>query len=168
MKVIKQSTYETCLPACLLMLTNQAPNVKEEIRIWKSGWKFNYLSGQLNYLSNHGYRFTVDIENKYYFHDLSKVIRRGTTLVRSQITQQHLKKRIANGPCVVYVDNYVFAKITHAPHFILALKEKNGEVMIADPWDGKIRKVLLKDIMRGIMSLRKHLLYSPVLITNFK
>ena len=73
MKPIKQSTYETCLTCCLLMLAGKSK--KDEIEIWKHGWKFNYLIGQLNFVSSkYNKKVTAYIENKYYFNELKKQV----------------------------------------------------------------------------------------------
>src|SRR3989339_690681 len=48
MQPMKQSTYESCLSCCLLMLCGQSQ--KDEINVWKHGWEFNYLIGQLNFV----------------------------------------------------------------------------------------------------------------------
>lgn len=164
MKVIKQSTYETCLPCCLLMVVEK--NKKDEIEIWKQGWKFNYLIGQLNYVANkYGQKFEVYVENKYYFNRLEKQKGKGIKLVNKKIDVRLLSKLLKNSKIVVYLDNYYIQKIIHAPHFLVALRRIKDRLEIADPFDGKLKKVSMNIISKGIISLRNHLRYSPVLIS---
>lgn len=164
MKIIKQSTYETCLACCLLIIADGAR--KDEIEIWKHGWKFNYLIGQLNYVANkYGVKFEAFIENKYYFDQLQKQKRRGVTLVNKKIDVILINELLKKGTAIVYVDNYVLQKVLHAPHFVLALERRADHMEIADPFDGKIKKVSVNSIRKGIGDLRNHLKYSPVVIT---
>ena len=164
MKVIKQSTYETCLACCLLMMMGRTG--RDEIEIWKRGWRFNYLIGQLNYVSGkYGREFKVYVENRYYFNQLQKQRGSGVTLVNKKIDAGLLSKLLEAGKVIVYLDNYYLQKILHAPHFVTALGQGKAFIETADSSDGKLKKIPRAIIMKGINSLRNHLKYSPVLIT---
>ncbi len=167
MKPIRQSTYETCLACCLLMIIERAK--KNEVGIWKHGWRFNYLIGQLNYVaSKYGKKFEVYIENKYYFNQLQNQKGRGIKLINKKIDAKLLSKLLENGKVIVYLDNYYLQKILHAPHFVMALGQKKDLIEVADPFDGKLKKISVSTIKKGINSLRNHLKYSPVLITSLR
>ncbi|MDP2741540.1 MAG: hypothetical protein Q8O66_02565 [bacterium] len=164
MKVIKQSTYETCLASCLLMMAGKIK--KDEIEIWKRGWKFNYLIGQLNYVSKkYNKKIEAYVENKYYFNQLQKQRGKGIKLVNKKIDVQLLSSLLESGEVIIYLDCYYFQKILHAPHFMVALRQNKNFIEIIDPFDGKLKKISVSTIKKGINSLRNHLKYSPVLIT---
>jgi len=164
MKIIKQSTYETCLPCCLLMVAGKTS--KDEIEIWKHGWRFNYLVGQLNYVANkYKKEITAYVENRYYFNQLQKQKGVGVKLINKKIDAKLLGKLLEDGKAIVYLDFYYLQKILHAPHFVVALNQDKNFIEIADSADGKLKKISKDVIKKGISSLRNHLKYSPVLIT---
>jgi len=164
MKVIKQSTYETCLPCSLLMMAGRGN--RDEIEIWRHGWKFNYLIGQLNYVaSKYKKRIVAYVENKYYFNQLQRQKSSGVKLVNKKIDAKLLSKLLEDSKVIVYLDCYYLQKILHAPHFVVALNQDKYSIEIADPFDGRLKKIPKDIIKKGISSLRNHLKYSPVLIT---
>jgi len=164
MKVIKQSTYETCLASCLLMITD-GPR-KDEIEIWKHGWKFNYLIGQLNCVaSKYGKKLEAYVENKYYFNQLQKQKRKGVEIINKKIDTKLIGELLKDGKVIVYLDIYYLQNILHAPHFVLALEKDKDFMKIADPSSGKIKKISIGILQEGIDGLRNHLKYSPVLVT---
>ncbi len=163
MKVIKQSTYETCLSCCLLMMSGR--DNKDEVEIWKRGWKFNYLIGQLNYVaSKYDRQIKAYIENKYYFNQLQKQKSSGIKLLNKKIDTKLLSKLLEKDKVILYLDNYYLQGILHAPHFVVAIKQMDNRLEVADPYDGKIKMIPIKVISKAIVSLRNHLKYSLVLI----
>ena len=165
MKIIKQSTYETCLASDLLMLIDESWSRSKEIEIWKHGWGFNYLIGQLNYVAKkYKKNFVVYIESQYYFRELRREKSQGIELVNSKIDMRLIKKLLKSGFVIVYLDNYYLQKIVHAPHFVLAERYKDDTIEIANPYDGKRKKISSEIIQKAIISLRNHLRYSPVLV----
>lgn len=167
-KPLKQSTYETCLTCCLLMLAGKSR--KDEIEIWKHGWKFNYLIGQINFVSSkYNKKVTAYIENKYYFNELKNQGGKNVRLINSKINLKLINKLLEEGSVGVYCDAYypfaAHSGYVHAPHFIVCLSRDGDFMELADPWDGQIKKWPVKEINKAIISLRNHLKYSPVLIT---
>ena len=164
MKIIKQSTYETCLACCLLMVAGKTR--KDEIEIWKHGWKFNYLIGQLNYAADkYKKRIVAYVENQYYFNQLQKQKGDGVKLVNEKIDARLLSTLLEDNKVIIYLDCYCLQKILHTPHFVIALKQEKDYLKIADPIDGKSKNISKDMIEKGISSLRNHLKYSPVLVT---
>lgn len=164
MKIIKQSTYETCLSCCLLMMAGKTR--KDEIEIWKHGWKFNYLIGQLNYIARkYGKRIEAYVENKYYLSQLQKQKCNSIKLLNKKINTKLLIKLLEKGKVIVYIDCYYLQKVLHAPHFVVAVRQVKDDIEIADPFDGEIKRIPIRVVNRAISSLRNHLKYSPVLIT---
>ena len=163
MKIIKQSTYETCLACCLLMMVGTIK--KDEIEIWKHGWKCNYLMGQLNYVADkHNKIFKVYVENEYYFNQLKKQKNKNIQLVNKKIDIKFLSHLLQEGNAIVYLDNYYQLKFLHTPHFVIASKRIENNIEIVDPYDGVVKNVSAKTIGKAIINLRNHLGYSPVLI----
>jgi hypothetical protein len=139
---------------------------EDEIKIWKHGWKFNYLVGQLNYVASHyGKRLSAYIENPYYFRDLEKQKKKGVVLLNKKINIALLSQVLKEGKVIVYLDTYHLHGILHAPHFVIATRRVGDYIEIADPYDGKVKRVSVGVIKKSIDSLRKHLKYSPVLVT---
>lgn len=166
MKVIKQTTYETCLASTLLMLIGESWTKRKEIEIWKHGWEFNYLIGQLDYVAKKFRKsFKVYIENKYYFEKLRKENDKAIKLINTKIDMKLIKELLENAPVIVYLDNYYLQKAVHTSHFVLAEKYNNDVMEIADSYDGKRKEISGKIIKKAIISLRNHLKYSPVLIS---
>lgn len=166
MKILKQSTYETCLPCCLLMITRKGN--RDEINIWKHGWKFNYLIGQLNYVSNkYSRNIRAYVENKYYFNQLQLEKNSSVQLLNKRISINLLDNLLEKGEVIIYLDVFYLQHILHAPHFVLGLRRKGDCIEIADPADGKIKLISVIILEKAIESLRNHLKYSPVLITTY-
>lgn len=168
MKIIKQSAYETCLPCSLMMMVGKRGR-QDEIEIWKHGWKFNYLIGQLNFVSEkYKIKIRAYIENKYYFSQLQKQKGRSVELENKKIDLRLIKNLLNGGKVIVYLDIFVLFGVLHAPHFVVATKIEKDKIEIADPADGKLKQVSFKMLSKGIKSLRKHLKYSPVLVIMYK
>jgi hypothetical protein len=132
-------------------------------------WKFNYLIGQLNFVSNkYNKKFITYIENKYYFNDLKKQSNINIELVNSKIDLKLIDNFLKEGILIVYLDCYYLYHILHAPHFVIAVKRIADKIEIIDPNDGKIKMIRVNELNKGIISLRNHLKYSPVLIKETK
>lgn len=167
MKIIKQTTHDTCLPCALLMLVGG--NKKDEIEVWKHGWNFNYLIGQLNFASKkYNKNLLAYIENKYYFGQISKQKKGKVDLKNAKINIDLIKKVIKDNKVAVYVDAYypyVLGNL-HCPHFWVVLEVNDKFVKVADPWYGKEMNVPINIFKKAIVSLRNHLKYSPVIVTT--
>lgn len=164
MEPIKQSTYETCLSCCLLMLAGS--DNKDEIEIWQHGWKFNYLMGQLDcFADKYGKKIKAYIENGYYYNQLRSEKSDNVELINEEINIGLLGNLLKEGMVILYLDIYFLQYIVHGPHFVVATKITGDNLEIIDPADGQIKIISLDDIEKAIGSLRNHLKYSPVLIT---
>lgn len=164
MNLIKQSTYESCLPCCLLMVTGN--DNKDEIEVWKHGWQFNYLIGQLNYVSGlYNKKIEAYIENEYYFDELQFQKSENVSLINKQIDLDLVHDLLKSGEVIVYLDCYYLQGILHAPHFVVTTRQTREGFEIADPADGKLKIISIKTMQDAVESLRDHLKYSPVLVT---
>jgi hypothetical protein len=164
-KCYQQTTYETCLAVCLMWLTDITPTGRKEITIWKSGWHFNFLIGQINYLvENYNKLIDVCVENKTYCKELINKAHNNIQIRQRKINIKLIDKYLAGGPVIAYLDNYFLQNIVHAPHFIIILSSKADKYVVADPWDGEIKVLAKCKIEIAINSLRLHLKFSPILI----
>ena len=172
----KQSTCETCLPACLLvLLSSKIKNIdfkKEELEILVEGLKFtklDYAIGQVIYIVKK-YKIKADIfiEFKNFFNQLNKLkLPKGVTLVNEKIDAKLLKTLLNKSFIIVYIDQFYIDHIYHFPHFIILISFSNDFVKIYDPWDGKTKIVQKICFMKGIQSLRNKWKISPKVIQLF-
>ena len=169
-KSYKQTTYESCLAFCLLMLLDKKPTRSEEINTWKRGWKFNYLLGQLNYFSRkHKKHFNIWVENTYYFKELKKKECDRINLINQKIDIRLIKSLLNDEKLIIYLDGYYMHYTVHYAHFILGMKiDKENKIETIDPYAGKAEVVPFGQIKKGIISLRNHLKFSPILIQERK
>lgn len=167
-KPYKQSFYETCMTVCLMLLCGIKPSKRLEFLIWKNGWKQNvYLSGQINFIAGRFQKyFTLTVESKSYLREVNKKISRRIKLESRKIDIRLIKKKLNSGPVIIYLDDFYIYRYVHYPHSLLALGFQSGKLRCADPWDGKIKWLKIGAIKNGIRSLRNHLKYSPILISE--
>ena len=164
----KQTTYESCLSVALMQLLGIKPSRSKEINIWKSGWDFNFLIGQVNYVSNkYDKKITICVENPLYLNDLKKQNSSYVSLIHKRIDSKLINSLLRYGKFIIYLDNYYIQKVTHAPHFILIQKENKNDYLISDPWDGKQKLINKKTIHKAVSSLRNHLKFSPIIIFEY-
>jgi hypothetical protein len=85
MKSYKQTTYETCLAVSLMLLVGIKPSKRKEISIWKAGWEFNFLIGQINYFcQKYNKGISVYVENTFYYNDLIKQKNNSVTIINKK------------------------------------------------------------------------------------
>jgi len=168
----KQSTCETCLPTCLLvLLSSKGKNInfeKEELKILVEGLRFtklDYAIGQVAYVvKKYGVQANVFIEFKNFFNQLNKLpLPKGLTLVNGKIDAKLLKTLLNKSFVIVYIDQFYIGHTYHFPHFIILISFDDF-VKIYDPWGGKIKIVQKTRFMKGIQSLRNKWKISPKVI----
>jgi uncharacterized protein YvpB len=161
----KQTTYETCLAVALLLLLKIKPTKSREIAVWKAGWAFNFLTGQINYIyKKHHHKLDVYIENKKYLKDIKPHFLPGISVTNAKIDIHSIDAELSKGPVIIYIDNFFIQKIVHAPHFILLEKLSDKYYKFSDPWDGKVKTISKVSLQKAIAGLRKHLKFSPIMI----
>lgn len=169
MKSYKQSTYETCLAVCFMNLLEIIPTRKKEIEIWKHGWNFNFLSGQLNYIAKkYKKNLSLIIDNKYYAKKLSEELLKNIHLSSQNVTVPFLENLVNENFVILYMDNFYLQRIVHYPHFVLITGQTGGNFIITDSWDGTIKMIDKKIVKKSILSLKKNLGFSPLVITEQK
>ena len=166
-KPYKQTTFETCLAVCLMLMAGIKPTYKREVQICKMGRGFNFAKGQLNYLArNLGKDLAVFVDNKTYFRKFKRDLHKKIVAQNEKIDLRMLKSKLINGPVIIYLDSYYLHKEIHYPHFVLSFDSHRNRIQIMDPWIGKIKWIPEQKIKKGIISLRNHLRFCPLAITN--
>lgn len=174
MKIYRQTTYETCLACCLLMLIRENYSRAKEISIWENGWgvldfgrRFNFMIAQVSYVAkNYRKGFKIYIEEKNYYRELVKKKPYRIEIFNVKIDINLISKLIKENILIVYVDNFYLRKRNHSPHFILVIKQNKKSFLIGDPLRGRKIYVSKKVLIRAIRSLKNHLAFSPLVITN--
>lgn len=167
MKPYKQTTYETCLPSCLISLCGLPANEENEIEIWKHGWKFDrYVVGQLGFVSEKfSKKFRLTIENQNYADYVRKFVSGNVEIVSEKIDISSLKKRLEKAPAIVYLDDFALHGLNHVPHFVLVTAfGENNNALIMDPYEGKYVKYPSKAITRGMTLLWNHIMNTRMII----
>jgi len=168
MKTYKQTTCETCLASFLLLLAGVKPNQNKEMEILTYGLKFtkwNFSIGQLDFVARK-YRKTIVtyVEDRR----LYNLFRRLPTSERIKVVQANINlkliKRLVKRPLIVYVDDYLFRKELHYPHFVVVWKLERNNFLITDPWDGKMKRITPSSLLKGIKLLKNTLKFSPQII----
>lgn len=165
MKPYKQTIYETCLAVCMLQLLNIKPTSEMEVEIWKNGWKFNFLEGQLNFVTKKwDQKVDLIIENKDYAQHLQRLVNQNIRVFHRKFTNSFLDKIIQRSPAVIYVDNYYLTNLIHYPHFIFIFQQTRKYFKVADSWNGTIKNLSKNKIYKAVQGLRKQFKFSPVVI----
>jgi ABC-type bacteriocin/lantibiotic exporter with double-glycine peptidase domain len=168
MKTYKQTTCETCLASSLLLLAGVKSNQNKEMEILTYGLKFtkwNFSIGQLDFVARK-YRKTIVtyVEDRR----LYNLFRRLPISERIKVVQANiglkLIKRLVKRPLIVYVDDYLFRKELHYPHFVVVWQLERNNFLITDPWDGKMKRLTPLSLSKGIKLLKNTLKFSPQII----
>lgn len=168
-KPFKQAFYETCLTVCLLLLVGIKPSKRTQLNLWRRGWKKDhYLTGQLNYLASLKQRLVLTIGISSYFKEIKNKMNRKIVLEHRKINIRTIKEKLKDGPVIILLDDFYLYHYVHYAHALLALKAKTNKIQCIDPWDGRIKWLSTKTITQGILSLRRRLWYSPILISKYE
>lgn len=165
----RQTTYETCLACSLLLSAGKKVTREEELKIINYSLKFSrdsFALGHLDYFSRkYGRKINFYIESKGLANSWKGINRsRGIIIKNEKVTSRLISSLVKISPLIIYIDSFVLHKEVHYPHYLVVLNQKNNKYIVSDPWDGKIKKVNKKILLKGVDMLRNHLLFSPQLI----
>lgn len=164
-----QTFEQSCLVVCLFRLHNIKITKKLEHKIFIEGITAKrgvyYTLAMTEAFSKKIKKIPrIIVEMKKYAQYL-KTVRESKIDIDSKKILDHLNE--FETPFILYLDNYGIGNIVHEPHFIVVekviLKEK---VKVFDPADGKEKIFTIKKINRAVGMLRKHLLFSPIIIAK--
>ena len=168
MKTYKQSTCETCLASSLLLLLNVEPSQKRELEILNHALKFSkrdFTIGHLDFVARkYNKRIITYVEDRKLVSTLKKLKFSKRIQIISKPVTLPLIKKLLYKPLIVYLDDFIFRKKFHYPHFVVIWSIDKNKFVITDPWDGKIKRVSFGFIEKGIDYLKNLLYFSPRLI----
>lgn len=167
MKIIKQKTCEGCLPASLLTLINKKGTLKAELSLLMGGFKRTRESYALGILDEFSHKFeanvTVYVDNGRYLKQALKIIDNPRIMLRQAKIDRKFLDRI-DRPFILSLDAFSLHKDVHWPHYVIIEVSSNGFFSIIDPWNGQRRNFDKAKALKGIISLRNHLKFCPIVI----
>lgn len=166
-----QSTYETCLASCLLILDNKHVEKNLELEILKHSLdysKFDFVSGHLDFFKDK-VSFERIVDNKIFLKHLESVNVEYKNVKVKKVNTKLIDFLLQNyGKVIVYLDSYILYQDVHYPHFILINGRSDKYYEVIDPWNGE-KKLISKNVIKeGINMLNNHLLFCPQLIYKNK
>ena len=168
LQTFKQTTYEGCLPVCLLSIAGIEINREKELILIQNGvskCRDSYaLSMILSFVEQYDTSINLYVDNKY-FSNYLKLINNSTKVIiyYQPINEDFIFKQ--NNPFILYVDMHDFGEYIHSPHFIIVEKQQGDVAIIVDSLTGKRTKMSKTKILDSVLSLKKRFLYAPLLIT---
>lgn len=165
LKKFKQKTCEGCLPVCLLLLINEKITLESELELLTEGFKRSRESYALGvvceFSSKYRKKVTIFVDNKIFFRKLL------TNEPCIQLICQKIDSKFLSElqvPFILYLDSNVTGTYEHSPHFVIIEKRIKDKFLIIDPWKGKRRRLGVEKIEKGVVSLRNHLKFCPLVI----
>jgi len=173
--IYKQTTADTCLPSCLLMILEDKgivkSNQKLEIEILVEGDKINKYNrtfGHLFYVcKKYGLYADYYSFSQYYIKVAKEIVKKfqynNINVKKADINSHIVKKLIKSGYLVVSIDDFALRKELHFPHYVVLDKYVNNKFELIDPWDGKLFYLNAKELDNAV-SLLNNLLYLKELL----
>jgi dimeric dUTPase (all-alpha-NTP-PPase superfamily) len=166
-EIYKQTTCESCLSCCLLMLLNNPISQNDEINLFIEGIKRYPFSYSLGICEEFADKYDKDIiiyvHNKYY----SKYLNTLKNENNVHIVQMYINKSFINKqeyPFVIYLDNNILEEYIHSPHFVIVESFDKTDYIIIDPWKGMRIKINKETLYKGVLLLKEHLKFCPLII----
>ena len=148
-KVYTQTTADTCLPSCLLMVLEKKGLVKPaqdlEIEILVEGGKLdkdNRAFAHLAYVCN-----KFDLEAFYFSNDDTAISHAQAvkeklgieriSCEKLEIDTDLIERSLSKGYVILCINDYGLRQEVHFPHYVVIEKYENGKFVVLDPWDGK-------------------------------
>ena len=165
----QQTTYESCLACSLLIAAGKRPTKGVELKILNHSLRFSkesFVVGHMDYISRkYKIKFVLYLENAALLKLWKKIkFDKRILMKRAKVNEKFLSKLLKQGHVVCYIDNFVLHGVVHYPHYVVVMKKFDNKYKIYDPWDGKIKTIDERILLKGISMLRNHLLFSPQLI----
>lgn len=162
-KPYKQTSCESCLPVCLLLLSEGETNQEKELSLLFAGLKGlrdSYAFGILEaFVSSYARPVTLFVDNKYF----TNFLRKNNYSSLINIVNKPVNLDFET-PSIVYLDSQVLGGYSHAPHFVIIEKMVGDVCYIIDPWEGKRKRVKKEKLTEAIKSLKYYLKYCPLVI----
>jgi hypothetical protein len=147
--IYKQTTADTCLPSCLIMMLDEKrlikSNQKLELEILVEGDKLsreNRTIGHLLYVCR-----KYSLSANYYASQGETIKSAEKVLLNSGIQKVEISKRIIDaqsiqallkqGEAITCIDDYTLREQIHFPHFVVIENFESNKFSLVDPWEGK-------------------------------
>jgi hypothetical protein len=168
LQVFKQTTYEGCLPICLLSMADIQIDREKEVSLiqnaipkCKESYAFSMI---LSFVEQYDIPVNLYVDDRYYSNYLKKVNDRNKiTIFHQPINEDFMHNQTS--PFILYVDMYDFGAYIHNPHFIIVEKQQGNTFIVVDSLTGKRMTFEKTKILSSVSSLKNRFLYSPLLIT---
>ena len=169
LQVVKQITYEGCLPVCLLNLADIKVTREKELNllfnaISKDRDAYYVYNNLLAFVQEYGRSVNLYIDDRYYVDYLNKINKDKRIIIKYKLVKDFFSLK-ENFPFILYVDIHNFGEYVHAPHLIIVEREYNDIATIVDHWVGKRTRIKKQLLFDAIFSLRDRLRYAPLAIT---
>lgn len=171
---IRQSTNQSCLPACLLMLfyigKNHQITEKEDQNLIIEGllqFRDYYPLGILEaFVSRYKIPVEVLVDNIYFTKVLKSWVFSKSINIKNSPIRQNISHKLksAFGPFIVFIDGFYLCRGPHTPHFVIVEKVLNQKIVIIDPWFGKRFYWSIEKLQESIASLKTHIRFCPISI----
>ncbi len=171
----KQTTCESCLPACLLMwlsyIKGTSFKLEDEQELLFKGILFAREIYHIGILNEFSTKFNLPLKvwvgNKYFTKVLKNLpVNRKLEIEFQRINIPFIQKIIHKQKLfILHLDIYYLRHSVHAPHFVLVEKMIGDKIVIIDPWKGKRFYFTIERITKAIDSLRTYLVFCPILVT---
>ena len=164
----KQTTWQSCLPVCLLSVSWQLVTREMEHKLFLEGMQAHrdnwYMLSMLEAFTSHfPHTVTVTGDNTYFVRTLKKLT--SNPLIQSiegKIADKILQTQ--SFPFILYLDSHVLWTFVRAPHFIVVESIDGSAATIMDPHVGKRKQIPLHELIYGTISLWEHLHFCPIII----
>jgi hypothetical protein len=147
--IYKQTTADTCLPSCLIMMLDKfglaKPTQELELEILVEGDKLsrgNRTLGHLLYVIK-----KYKVKGRYFvsradtFEEAqSLLLKEGKDVIESKkerIGAYLIEQLLKETEVITCIDDYALRKQIHFPHFIIVENFENKNFSLIDPWEGK-------------------------------
>lgn len=168
-KPFRQTTWDSCLAVCLLLLARQKVTRQKEISLLIDSLKGPRDSFALSLLEAFVKKYKRDVEvyadNKAFCSFLKSRTRSPKIHLKHKfIDKNFIEEHIE--PFILYVDGHFLKTPTHYPHFVIIEGETSKKYLVIDPWIGNRRKVPKSVIYDAVGSLKDYLKFCPLMIVE--
>jgi hypothetical protein len=168
LQVFKQTTYEGCLPICLLSMASIQIDRKKEVSLiqnaipkCRDSYAFSMI---LSFAEQYNLPVNLYVDDKYYSNYLKRINDGNKIKIFYQLINEGFILR-QTVPFILYVDMHDFGAYIHSPHFIIVEKQQGNTFIVVDSLTGKRMTYEKTKILSSVSSLKNRFSYSPLLIT---
>lgn len=149
MNIYKQTTADTCLPSCMMMILAEKgiakANQNLELEILLEGDKLskeNRTFGHLAYVCKKfnlkaTYFSSKVVSEKLADELIGKIGLESIATEHREINSKLVRELLSGEEVIISIDDYALRKELHFPHFVVIDGYKGKKFRLLDPWEGK-------------------------------